>query len=509
MAELPPELVRRELEAILSSPVFKNSGRLSRFLRYVVEQSLHGNADALKEYQIGVDVFGRGAAYDTRTDPVVRVEARQLRFKLAEYYNNYGAADEIVINLPKGRYAAHFERRAGVEPSEAVEPAPLELAEVMNGPAAKIAAVGASRGLSPRRWLAVVVLGAAMLGGLVLLSRIERSNRPAPAVHKTNPEAEALYLKGKYYWTKRTPESLNQAVDSFTQAIVKDPGYASAYVGLADTYNLLSEYTTMPYREAFTRAIAAAQRAIELDERLADAHNSLAFASFYGAWDAVTAEREFKRALELNPNYVVAHHWYATFLMSRGRSREALAEIERAQKLDPASNSILADKGLILYNGGRTQDSIALLGQLAASEPSFLSPHSYLASIYLITGRYAEYLAESRKAAVLSQDAQALESAAAAEKAFATGGGRGMLQAMLAMGEKSALPGRGRNVAIAEIAALLGDKATAMRYLKAAFAERELGMLVLGVNPAFASLHGEAGFIELVRQVAEFRMRSS
>src|SRR6185312_14977298 len=107
----------------------------------------------------------------------------------------------------------------------------------------------------------------------------------------------------------------------FTQSIVKDPGYAPAYAGLADTYNLLSEYKVMPYRDAFARAISAAKKAVELDDSLANAHASLAFASFWGAWDGATAEREFKRALALNPNYVVAHHWYATFLMTLGRSR--------------------------------------------------------------------------------------------------------------------------------------------------------------------------------------------
>src|SRR5580698_5332795 len=166
--------------------------------------------------------------------------------------------------------------------------------------------------------------------------------------HAHNPEAEDLYLKGRYYWNKRTPDDLNKAVDLFTQAIVHDPGYARAYAGLADTYNLLREFSLMPSNQAFSRSLAAARRAVELDGGLADAHNSLAFASFYGAWDFASAEREFQRAIELDPKYATAYHWYANALLCLGRPDEALAQIARARQLDPNSAPILADRGFIL-----------------------------------------------------------------------------------------------------------------------------------------------------------------
>src|ERR1035441_648344 len=150
----------------------------------------------------------------------------------------------------------------------------------------------------------------------------------------TNPEAEDLYLKGRYYWNKRTPDDLNKAVDLFTQAIVHDPGYAKAYAGLADTYNLLREFSSMPSGEAFSRSLAAARRAVELDGGLADAHNSLAFASFYGAWDFAVAEREFERAIELDPHYATAYHWYANALVCLGRVDAALANMLRAGEVD-------------------------------------------------------------------------------------------------------------------------------------------------------------------------------
>jgi tetratricopeptide (TPR) repeat protein len=172
--------------------------------------------------------------------------------------------------------------------------------------------------------------------------------------HIPDPEAEQLYLKGIYYWQKRTPESLNQAVDYFTQAVVRDPQYAEAYVGLANCYNLLREYSRMPPNEAYPRAEAAAKRAIALDDSLSGAHSALGFVDFYWSWDVAGAQREFVRALTLDPNSVNAHYWYGTYLLHLGQYAESLEEIEKAQKLDPNSTSILADKGLVLFYSGQT-----------------------------------------------------------------------------------------------------------------------------------------------------------
>src|SRR5262249_47635939 len=207
-----------------------------------------------------------------------------------------------------------------------------------------------------------------------------------------NREAEDLYLQGRFYWNKRTPDGLSKALDYFTQAIVHDPGYAQAYVGLADCYNLMREYTLMPSTEAYPRALAAAKKAVELDDQSSEAHASLGFVSFFGMWDAAAGEREFRRAIELNPHNSIAHHWYATYLMTLGRYRESLAEIEQAQALDPNSPSILADKGPILWLAGHREEAIARLKQLEAAEPSFISPHRYLRQIYFASGDYANYL---------------------------------------------------------------------------------------------------------------------
>jgi len=316
--------------------------------------------------------------------------------------------------------------------------------------------------------------------------------------HAANREAEEFYLKGRYYWEKRTPDSLNKAVDSFTQAIVHDPNYAPAYVGLADCYNLLREYTLMPASEAYPRALAAARKAVELDDQSSEAYASLAFASFWGTWDAATADREFRRAIELNPSNAVAHHWYATFLASLRRFPESLAEIERAQALEPASKSVLADKGSILFDAGRLQEAIALLKQMEENEPDFISPHRYLKVIYLETADYPHYLAEARSEAVLMRDSSALAVVEATEKGFATGGGKGLLEALRQQQTRLYERGLSSSYYLAATCSLLGNKQEALRYLKIAYDQHAQNVPDMESNHAFDNLHNEPAFRQLL-----------
>jgi DNA-binding winged helix-turn-helix (wHTH) protein/tetratricopeptide (TPR) repeat protein len=316
-----------------------------------------------------------------------------------------------------------------------------------------------------------------------------------------NPEAEQLYLKGRFYWNKRTPDSLNQAVDYFTQAIVHDPNYAQAYVGLADCYNLLREYTRMPASEAYPRALAAATRAVELDDRSSEAHASLAFVSFYGMWDAATADREFRRALDLDPNNAVAHHWYATYLMTLQRFPESLAEIERAQALDPASASVLADKGDLLFAAGHPEEAIALLKQVEHTEPTFLSPHRYLRQIDFSTGDYPGYFSESKKVALTLHDGVALAINTAAEKGFASGGVQGMLLSMEAVEKKYYSQGQFSPYALAQTCALLGDREEALRYLKIAYARHDESVIIMDTDLALNALHTDPAYRELASRV--------
>lgn len=342
--------------------------------------------------------------------------------------------------------------------------------------------------------VAIAVVGIAV----VLLLVRPFSSRAAAKAHVPNPEAQDLYLKGSYFWHKRTPESLQQAVDLFTQSIVRDPAYAPAYVGLANCYNLLREYTAMPAAEAYPRAIAAAKRAIALDDSLSDAHSALAFGEFYWEWKPQAALAEYHRAIELDPHSVPAHHWLATSLMCLGRFPEALAEIETARNLDPGSNAVLADKGLILYAAGQRNEAIALLRQIEAAEPTFLSPPEYLAAIYFAQGDSSLFLAEWRRVALLRHDLHQQELNDAAAKAFATGGRPAMLAEMLAAQKKDFAAGREEAYALARTAVLAGDKQAALAYLRLSFSRHEEHIIGIEVDAAFAGLRSDPAFRELV-----------
>jgi tetratricopeptide (TPR) repeat protein len=327
------------------------------------------------------------------------------------------------------------------------------------------------------------------------------SSTSAPVSPAGRAEAEDLYLKGRYYWNKRTPADLNKAVDYFTQAIVRDPDYAKAYVGLSDCYNLLREYTVMPPEEAYPRAMAAAKKAIELDPSSAEAHNSLAFGSFYWMWDATTAEREFRQALALDPNYVLAHHWYATFLHALGRSDESLREINRAQELDPSSTTVLSDKGVLLFAAGQKQEAVTLLKQIEDTEPSFLSPHRYLAGIYLDNGDYMGYLAEAKKAALLTQDKSALAVVHAGEKGLATGGANGMLNEILQTQKAMYSDGSVSAYSLASTYAQLGNKPEALKYLGISRDRHETTLMNLRSDLTMKSLYGNPSFRNLLAQI--------
>lgn len=320
-------------------------------------------------------------------------------------------------------------------------------------------------------------------------------------LHQANPEAERLYLEGRYYWNERTAAGLTRALDDFTQAIVADPQCAKAYAGLADSYNLIREYTAMPEDEAFPRAEAAARKAIELDPNLAEGHRALAFPSFWWRRDVATARREFERAIELNPNDGTTHLWYATALNYIGDDLKAVEEINRAQELDPSSSSIRADKGKILYGAGRKEEALALLRQMKRNEPTFVSPHRYLWQIYFDEGDYPEYLLEAEETARLVHRADDLVLVEAEKKGFAQDGARGMfqnlLQAQKKLYEQEELPA----YALAQTSAMLGNKSEALQYLMTSRDRHETVIAGLARDKMLRSLRDDPGFKQLIQEV--------
>jgi len=212
-----------------------------------------------------------------------------------------------------------------------------------------------------------------------------------------NLEAYQLYLKGRYFWNKRFEIGLKKGLEYFQQAIERDPGYTLAFSGLTDCYNLLSWYGNFPQKESYQKAKEAALKALEIDDMLSEAHTSMAFSKMLSDWDWASAEKEFKRAIELNPKYSTAHHWYAFYLFFRARFDEAIAEMEKALELDPFSLIINCDFGWLLYYARQYDRAIEALQKTLEMDPNFVSAHSFLGRVYLQKSMYKEALSEFQK----------------------------------------------------------------------------------------------------------------
>jgi tetratricopeptide (TPR) repeat protein len=322
-----------------------------------------------------------------------------------------------------------------------------------------------------------------------------------PARAQPSGEAAELYLAASYELERRTPQSLDRARELFGRTVAQDPGYAQAYAGLAGTYLLMREFSAIPEAEAYPRAREAAERAVALDPRLADAHAALGFVTFYWTRDWPRGLASLERAIALDPASARARHWYATALLHTGRARDALAAIEEAQRRGPGSRSIMADKGIILFHAGRADEAVALLRQMAADEPDFSSPHSYLAAIALAQGDYAGYLAETAAAARIRGNAGQLKLAKEAERALRRGGAKAMLAAMLDQETARRRAGQGSDYAIARLRVALGDREGGLRLLESAYRRGEHELVGMRLEPMLAPLRGEAGFERLAQRV--------
>ncbi len=384
--------VRQQLDRILNSKTFQQVQRLKRFVSFVVLETKDGRGDQLKEFVVGVQVFDKESSFDPRNDPIVRVQARRLRTRLATYYLEEGQNDEILIELPKGGYAAVFKKRGAAAARKPVLSAlirrntvvvlpfsdhsanhdldyfcqgisqeiihtlaNLEAARViardlsqLSAPATNqpFAEAAASAGMivsgSVRKsgenlrittqlidgasgdylWSESIDRNSANMFGIqeevaqAVLKRLqagfaqggtlEGARRPTE-----NLTAYNLYLQGRYHLSQRTEEGLRKAIEFFDKVIAEDPRYAQAYSGLADAYELLGHYGAMAPAEVWTKAASNAAWAVLQNENSAEAHTSLAHVKCTQDWDWLGAEQEFKRALQLDPRYPTAHHWYA------------------------------------------------------------------------------------------------------------------------------------------------------------------------------------------------------
>jgi TolB-like protein/DNA-binding winged helix-turn-helix (wHTH) protein/Flp pilus assembly protein TadD len=318
-------------------------------------------------------------------------------------------------------------------------------------------------------------------------------------VRVVNPEAYESYLKGRYFWNKRTADSLRVALAYFNEAIDEDAKYAQPYSGLADTYALLGDwqYAAMTPKEALPKAKAAAIRALELDSALGEAHNSLAFCLDGFDWDFDSAGREFQRAIELNPGYATAHHWYAWHLSLLGRYDEAIAEMRKAENLDPLSIIINADLAELLVLAHFYDESIRQSRKTIEMDPNFALAHNQLGQAYLQKQMDNEAIEELQKAVQLSAGSPTCIANLA--RAYAASGKKSEAVKLLSDLRKHSNASYSHASEIAVIYAALGDINQAMTWLEKGYEERfNPGVLL---RPGFDPLRSDRRFQELLRRI--------
>jgi TolB-like protein/DNA-binding winged helix-turn-helix (wHTH) protein/Tfp pilus assembly protein PilF len=316
-----------------------------------------------------------------------------------------------------------------------------------------------------------------------------------------NPEAYELYLKGRYFWNKRTEDGFVKAIKYFEQAIALDSKYAQPYAGLADAYALLG---SMPNQEvsrgeAMPKAKAAALRALQLNESLADAHSSLAFVEMQYEWDWPGSEKEFKRALELNPNYATAHQWYAVWLISQGKQDAALEEERRAQEADPLSTIIKTDTAQLLVYAGRYDEAVQQAQRALEIDPGFLLGHNYLAVAYAAKKDYQAAISEFQWVLAISKEDVWATSGIA--WTYALAGQKRKSETTLRDMLKGAKNREDLALQLATVYAAQGENDQAFACLEKAYQRRDGGLILLNAGPEFQSLHLDPRFDDLVGRV--------
>ena len=313
-----------------------------------------------------------------------------------------------------------------------------------------------------------------------------------------NAEAYQLYLQGLFYWNKWTQADFKKAADYFSQAVQKDPGYALSYAGLADSYSLLGDAGYLPPSEAWPKAKTAAMQALDIDDSLAEAHTSLGLVKEHFEWDWAGAEKEFKRAIELNPNLATAHHWYGDYLTNMGRFDEGIAETKKAQELDPLSLIINTTMGWQFYLAGRNENAVEQLRKVLDIDPKFSPARRILEEVYAHMGKYKEAVAERERALSLSGGP---ELAASIEEDFTKSGYKGVLQSWLEGLTELSKHSYVSSYSIAESYMRMGQKEKAFEWLEKAYEEHDSGLVSLAVEPMFENIRPDPRFKEILRRM--------
>jgi TolB-like protein/DNA-binding winged helix-turn-helix (wHTH) protein/cytochrome c-type biogenesis protein CcmH/NrfG len=313
------------------------------------------------------------------------------------------------------------------------------------------------------------------------------------------PAAYDSYLRGRSFWNQRTPAGLKQAVAHFQRAIDLDPGYAEAYSGLADAYTALGYTSYWSPKDSFPKARELANKALQIDPSLAEARSSLAYARLYYDWDWKAAEEEFQRAIALNPNYAIAHHWYSVLLTARGRHEEALSEIRRAHELDPLSVPISTDMGFELYYARHYDEAITQLRSVLQTSPKFPLAHLWLGRAYEQKGMYPEAIIEFEEAGTALKDWPVI--IAAAGHAYGRWGHKSEATAAMQRMNELTKDEYVTPYGVALIYAGLDDKDQAMNWLQNAYEDRSHWLVWLNLDPRFDNVRSDPRFQELLQRM--------
>jgi TolB-like protein/Tfp pilus assembly protein PilF len=316
--------------------------------------------------------------------------------------------------------------------------------------------------------------------------------------HTHDTEAYRHYLKGRFYWNKRTEENFRKGIENFRQAIELDPNYALAYAGLADSYILLGFYGAEAPNEVMPKAKAAAVKALELDDSLAEAHNSLAFIHFTYEWKWSAGEKEFKKAIKLNPKSATVHHWYAFKLAAMGRHDDAVAEMKLARELDPLALIINAEVGWAYYFARRYDKAIEQFQKTLEMDPGFAVTHMFFGLAYTQQERFAEAISELQRGIELSGGSLIMK--ALLGHAYGRAGDRKAAEKMIAELTKTST-GYTSAYNVALIYAGLDETDNALSWLVRAVEQHDLFLAWMNVEPMFDSVRADPRFAELVKRI--------
>jgi len=459
--------MRAELDRVLASAEFRGSERRARLLKYLVEKAIAG--EPVKEYIIGVDVFQRPSDYDPRIDPAVRVEMGRVRSKLADYYAGEGSANRERIEFPKRRYTPALHCAETAPPT-------------------------ARRSIWSSAPLAVTLALAVLLGvaGLIAWRLTTRTAKPPE-----NPEVRELCTKARFFWNKRTPEALRTSLELYQEAIRKSPKYAPAYAGEALCYAVMATDSQLPADQTSSQAVDAANAAIALDPKIAEAHAALGLLAFCVRSDWSTAETELKRAVTLDPNFATPHHWRALAFLYTGKTEEARAEIGKAVQLDPVSMPLLGADGMVSYYSRRYDEAVDKAHKVLAMDPAFRNAHWMLGQALEAKHDWAGAEKEFHTVALASTGDS--EGPARLAHLYALTGRRAKAEEIVAQLLKPPPDQYVDPYQLAFIYTALGQKEQALDWLEKAVHQRTA--IIMKVDPYLDPLRGSPAFNRLLAEM--------